>query len=79
MVAKKGPIKRFQGDVVHRQLLEMLLCFETAPMTKEERADCADAFCACGKTHDPDALDKQRRRLKKQLQASASQRESSIG
>ncbi len=70
--AKQGPIKKFQGDTVHRQLLEMILCYETAPMTKEERADCADEYCACGKTHDPDALDKQYRRLKKQLKASES-------
>jgi hypothetical protein len=72
IAAKKGPIKRFQGDSVHRQLLQLILCYETAPMTKEERADCLDNYCACGGIHDPDAVDKQCRRLKKQLQASAS-------
>jgi hypothetical protein len=71
VVAKKGPIKRFQGDAIHQQLLELMLCFEKEPMTEEERADCADDYCACGQTHDPDALDKQYRRLKKKLQASA--------
>jgi hypothetical protein len=69
--AGKGPIKKYQGDPVHRQFLELVLCFEISPLTEEERADCADDFCACGKTHDPDALDKQHRRLKKGLQASA--------
>jgi len=66
---KKGPIKAFQGDPIHRQLLELILAFELESLTKEERADCADEYCACGKSHDPDALDKQCRRLKKQLQA----------
>ena len=70
-VTKQGPIKPFQGDLVHRELLELILCCETKPMSKEERADCADKFCACGEPHDPDALDKQYRRLKKQLEASA--------
>lgn len=70
VTAKKGPIKNFQGDTVHRQLLELLLCFEREPLTKEERADCFDEYCACGEVHDPGALDKQYRRLKKQLQTS---------
>lgn len=72
VLAGKGPIKKYQGDTVHRQFLELVLCFEVSPLTEEERADCADDFCACGKSHDADALDKQFRRLKKQLQASAS-------
>jgi hypothetical protein len=70
--AGKGPIKKYQGDAVHRQFLELVLCFEVSALTEEERADCADDFCACGKSHDPDALGKQFRRLKKQLQTSAS-------
>lgn len=68
---KKGPIKSFQGDTVHRQLLELMLCFELKPLTAEERADCADDYCGCGKVHDPDALKKQFARLKKELQDSA--------
>ena len=67
---KKGPLKPFQGDTVHRQFLELMLCFEIKPLTAEERADCADAYCACGKTHDPDALKKQFGRLKLELTAS---------
>jgi hypothetical protein len=74
--AGKGPIKKYQGDIVHRQILELILCFEMTPLTEEERADCADDYCACGKTHDPDALDKQYRRFKKQLQASLTPNES---
>lgn len=67
---KKGPLKPFQGDTVHRQFLELLLCYEIKPLTAEERADCADAYCACGETHDPDALKKQFARLKLELMAS---------
>ncbi len=69
IVHKKGPIKRFQGDVVHRQLLELILCYEIKPLTAEERAECVDRYCACGKTHDADALKKQSARLKRELQA----------
>jgi len=70
IVHKKGPIKAFQGDTVHRQLLELILCFEIKPLTAEERATCVDAYCACGKIHDADALKKQYRRLKRELEAS---------
>jgi hypothetical protein len=67
---KKGRIKPFQGDLVHRQLLELILCYEIRPLTAEERAQCVDDYCACGKTHDADALKRQAARLKKELQAS---------
>jgi hypothetical protein len=67
---KKGPLKPFQGDTVHRQFLELVLCYEIEPLTADERADCADAFCACGRIHDPDALKKQLARLKLELKAS---------
>jgi hypothetical protein len=73
IVYSKGPIKPFQGDTVHRQLLELILCFEIERLTAEERADCADAYCACGKTHDADALKKQAARLKSDLQRGAIQ------
>lgn len=73
IVYSKGPIKPFQGDTVHRQLLELILCFEIERLTAEERADCADAHCACGKTHDADALKKQAARLKSDLQRGAVQ------
>ena len=70
----KGPIPDFQGDAVHRQLLELIICFEPedAPLTSEERADCMDAFCACGQPHDADAVRKQYKRLRKQLEAARS-------
>jgi hypothetical protein len=71
IVHKKGPIKSFQGDTVHRQLLELILCFEMELLTEEERAACADAYCACGRIHDAKALSKQFRRLKSDLQNSA--------
>ncbi len=71
-VTDNGPIKPFKGDLAHRELLELILCFQMEPLTKEERADCADDYCPCGKVHDPGALDKQFRRLKKKLQASTS-------
>jgi len=66
---KKGSIKSFQGDTVHRQLLELILCFEVEPLTAEERAECVDHYCACGETHDADALKKQYARLRRELQA----------
>jgi hypothetical protein len=67
---KKGPLKPFQGDTAHRQFLELMLCYEIEPLTADERADCADAFCACGGIHDPDALKKQLARLTLELTAS---------
>jgi hypothetical protein len=72
IVHQKGPIKAFQGDTVHRQLLELILCFEIKSLTAEERATCMDAYCACGKIHDADALKKQYRRLKRELEISTS-------
>jgi len=65
----KGPLKPFQGDPVHRQLLELIICFEpeASPLTATERADCVVAYCACGGSHDAEALKKQYGRLKKQL------------
>lgn len=67
---KKGSLKPFQGDIVHRQFLELMLCYEIKPLTAEERADCADAYCACGGIHDSDALKKQLARLTLELTAS---------
>jgi hypothetical protein len=68
IVHGKGPLKPFQGDTVHRQLLGILLAYEmNEPLTAEERADCFDEYCPCGKTHDGDALKKQYARLKKDL------------
>jgi hypothetical protein len=68
-VMNKKAIKPFQGDPVHRGLLEIVITYEGEPLTDEERAACFDEYCACGKTHSADALRKQYSRLKKDLDA----------
>jgi hypothetical protein len=69
IVFRKG-LKPFQGDEVHRQLLELIICFERSPLTADERAECMNAYCACGKEdHEADALKKQYYRLKRELEA----------
>jgi len=67
----QGPIAGFQGHEPHRQLLELIICFEPeeSPLTEAERVDCMDAFCACGETHDAGAVRKQYARLRTQLEA----------
>lgn len=67
---KKGRIKPFQGDVIHRQLLELILCFENERLTAEELPECLDKYCVCGRIHDASAAIKQMRRLRKELEAS---------
>jgi hypothetical protein len=67
IVHQKGGLKPFQGDVQHREMLELIYCFERQPLTGEERAACMDECCPCGKEHDADALKKQWHRLKKDL------------
>jgi hypothetical protein len=72
ILQRLGRIKPFQGDMVHRQFLEIIICFENeqTPLTADERAACADAYCGCGKEeHDADALKKQYARLKRELDA----------
>jgi len=67
---KKGPITPFQEDVVHRQLLQLVICFESERLTAEELVQCFDKFCACGKeNHDADALRKMRDRFEAELGA----------
>jgi len=64
----KGPIKPFQENPIHRQLLQILICFEKEALTAEESAECFDRFCGCGKeNHDPDGLRKMRNRLEAEL------------
>ena len=66
----KGPIKPFQGDLMHRQLLQLVICFESEPLTAEDLAQCFDKYCACGKeSHDADALRKMRNRVEAELRA----------
>jgi hypothetical protein len=70
VLVRRERIKPFQGDDVHRQFLELIVCFQQQPLTVEERADCADVYCGCGQTeHDPEALRKQYNRLMKDLEA----------
>lgn len=64
----KGPIKPFQENPIHRQLLQIVICYEREPLTAEELAECFDLFCACGKVgHDADGLRKMRNRLETEL------------
>jgi len=66
----KGPIKPFQEDVVHRQLLQLAICYEREQLTAEELAQCFDTYCACPKkNHDADALRKMRDRFEAELRA----------
>jgi len=66
----KGPIAPFQEDVVHRQLLQLVICYERERLTADELAECVDEYCACGKeNHDADALRKMRDRFEAELRA----------
>src|SRR5205823_2252851 len=66
-----GRIAPFPGNLVHRQLLELVICYEIAPLTADELAHCFDTCCVCGKEHDADALRKMRVRLEQELRARA--------
>jgi hypothetical protein len=64
----KGPIAPFQEDVVHRQLLQSVICYERERLTAEELVQCFDKHCACGeKNHNPDSLRKMRGRFEAEL------------
>lgn len=65
----KGSIESFKGNSRHSELMELGLNLGLDALTDEELADCFDEFCKCGKDHDPDALKKQRTRVRKQLEA----------
>jgi len=66
----KGPIVPFQEDLVQRQLLQIVICYESERLTSEELAQCFDKYCACGKqNHDADSLRKMRDRFEAELQA----------
>jgi hypothetical protein len=64
----KGPIAPFQEDTVHRQLLQIVICFERERLTSEELAQCLDDYCACEKTHSADAVRKMRDRFETELE-----------
>jgi hypothetical protein len=65
----RGPIQPFKGNSRHSEIMELGLNLGLDTLTDEELADCFDEFCRCGKDHDPDALKKQRARVRKQLEA----------
>jgi hypothetical protein len=66
----KGPIAPFQEDVVHRQLLQLVISYERERLTADEVAQCFDKYCACGRpNHDEDALRKMRDRYEAELRA----------
>jgi hypothetical protein len=70
VLVRREKLKPFQGNEPHRQFLELMICFERQPLTPQERADCADAYCGCELVeHDMDALRKQYGRLSKELNA----------
>ena len=56
--------------MVHRQLLELVTCYEHKRLTAEELAQCFDKYCGCEKeNHDADALRKMRDRFEVELRA----------
>ena len=66
----KGAIAPFQEDVVHRQLLQLVICYDRERLTADELAQCFDKYCACGRpNHDADALRKMRDRFEAELKA----------
>ncbi len=72
----KGPIALFQDDAVHRQLLQLVICYEKERLTAEELVQCFDEFCKCGKeNHDADALRKMRDRFEAELRAASELRQ----
>jgi hypothetical protein len=54
-------------------LLELGLHLGLKLLSAEELADCFDEVCPCGKTHNADALKKQRARVLKDLETTLSQ------
>lgn len=68
----KGPIAPFQEDAVHRQLLQLVICYESERLTAEELAECFDKYCTCAKGgHEADSLRKMRDRFEGELKSSA--------
>ena len=68
IVFGKGPIAPFQEDMVQRQLLQLVICYECEKLTAAELAECFDQYCACEKqTHDQDSLRKMRDRFQAEL------------
>jgi hypothetical protein len=68
-----GPVPPFKVDLAHTDLLELGLHLGLKLLSAEELAACFDEVCPCGKTHNADALKKQRARVLKDLERSLSQ------
>ena len=68
MINGYGPVAPFKVDQAHTDLLELGLHLGLKMLSAEELADCFDEVCACGRTHDADALKKQRSRVLKDLE-----------
>jgi hypothetical protein len=66
---RQGPLRAFQGETIHRQLLGIIIDYEIAPLTSEERADVFDRYCPCGNDHDTETLERENRRLRRELKA----------
>ena len=59
----------FKVHEIHSDLIEIGLNLGLGELTQQELADCFNSLCPCGKSHNFDALQRQRRRVEKQLQA----------
>jgi hypothetical protein len=68
-----GPVTPFKVDQFHTDLLELGLHLGLKVLSAEELADCFDEVCACGRSHDADAVKKQRSRVLKDLETSLQQ------
>jgi hypothetical protein len=67
-VLGQGAIKPFRFDVEHRQLLELIICFEEQRLTAEELAHCVDCYCGCcTEHHEANTLKRLRARLEADL------------
>jgi hypothetical protein len=66
----KGRFNPVKCNVIHRQLLELVIAFENEHLTADELAECFNKYCACGKQdHGADTLEKLRARLETELKA----------
>jgi hypothetical protein len=54
----------FRVDPDHLTLFEIGFDLGLNELSSEELADCFDAVCPCGRSHDADSLKKQRGRLR---------------
>lgn len=58
----------FYSDPDHATLCEIGRGLGLETLTADERAECFDRLCPCGKEHDADALKKQYQRMKRDLE-----------